>query len=86
MTPAQRKLLFATLTDLDIRARDDYLRTLSHITSRDVESPNDLTAAEYEQVIGHLQAVQSWPQAERLAEVDILTRPKEDPWKEEGAA
>jgi hypothetical protein len=80
VTHAQRKLLHATLADLTIRSRDDRLRALSHITSRDVESSNDLTAAEYEQVICHLQAVQSWPEADRLAEVDILTRPADDPW------
>lgn len=78
MTHPQRRLLFRLLADLTITSREDRLRAASHVTSRPVESTSDLTAAEFRDVVDHLQAVLSWPEADRRAEVDILTRPVGD--------
>jgi hypothetical protein len=80
VTRAQSRLLHTLLGKLTVTSRDDKLRALSHLTSRDIASSNDLTGEEARNVIDHLQAVGGWPEGERTAEVDILTRPANDPW------
>lgn len=85
MTRAQSRLLHTLLSNLAIVSREDRLRALSHLTSNEIASSNDLTPKQFRDVVDHLQAVASWPAEELLAEVDILTRPPADPWAKPAA-
>lgn len=85
VTRAQSRLLHTLLGQLTIVSREDRLRALSHLTSRDLESSNDLTPDEFRAVVDHLMAVLVWPAEELLAEVNILTRPPADPWAKPAA-
>jgi hypothetical protein len=80
VTHPQRRLLFQLLRGLTISAREDRIRAISVITKRELSSSSDLTENDFRKVIDHLQAVLSWEEHDRTAEVDILTRPAADPW------
>lgn len=56
VTPAQTKMMAALMKALGITSREDALRYCADVIRRDIESRNDLTAAEASQIIDALNA------------------------------